>query len=152
MAEQGEDSKPVYKKGKRSNQARFPVARIKKLIQADEDVGKVAQATPVVVSKALELFLKALVDECVKDARERGSKKVSAYGLKRVVQNVPTFDFCADIVAGVPDPISDETGADGEPKKKRAPRKKKEKEVAAKEEDEEDTKPGKDEDDDDYEE
>lgn len=35
--------------GKRSNVAKFPVARIKKIMQADEDVGKVAQATPVVV-------------------------------------------------------------------------------------------------------
>jgi len=28
---------------------RFPVARIKKIMQADEDVGKVAQVTPVAV-------------------------------------------------------------------------------------------------------
>ncbi|GAA5858401.1 hypothetical protein JCM8547_004679, partial [Rhodosporidiobolus lusitaniae] len=67
--------------GKKSNQARFPVARIKRMIQADEDVGKVAQATPIVVSKSLELFLKSLVDACVKDAEERGSKKLTAYGL-----------------------------------------------------------------------
>jgi hypothetical protein len=78
------------------------------------------------------------------------SSLISLINSKRVVQNVPTFDFCADIVAGVPDPISDETGADGEPKKKRAPRKKKE--AAPKEEEDEDTKPEKDEDDDDYEE
>lgn len=71
------------------------------MIQADEDVGKVAQATPVVVcessssgieapreltptplaAKALELFLGSLVGECVKDAQERGSKKITAYGL-----------------------------------------------------------------------
>ena len=30
---------------------RFPVARIKRIMQADEDVGKVAQVTPVVVCK-----------------------------------------------------------------------------------------------------
>jgi len=29
--------------------SRFPVARIKKIMQADEDVGKVAQVTPVAV-------------------------------------------------------------------------------------------------------
>jgi hypothetical protein len=28
---------------------RFPVARIKKIMQADEDVGKVAQVTPVAI-------------------------------------------------------------------------------------------------------
>lgn len=34
---------------KRSAGSKFPVARIKKIMQADEDVGKVAQATPVVI-------------------------------------------------------------------------------------------------------
>lgn len=32
---------------------KFPVARIKRIVQADEDVGKVAQVTPVVVCKFL---------------------------------------------------------------------------------------------------
>lgn len=31
---------------------KFPVARIKRIMQADEDVGKVAQVTPVVVCKS----------------------------------------------------------------------------------------------------
>lgn len=72
---------------------------------------------------------------------------------KRTVNNVPTFDFCGDIVAGVADPISDETGAGGEPKKKRAPRKKKDTAAAAaakEEDDEDDEKPVKG-DDEDYE-
>lgn len=29
--------------------SKFPTARIKRIMQADEDVGKVAQATPVVI-------------------------------------------------------------------------------------------------------
>jgi len=33
--------------------SRFPVARIKKIMQADEDVGKVAQVTPVAVCMSL---------------------------------------------------------------------------------------------------
>lgn len=32
---------------------KFPTARIKRIMQADEDVGKVAQVTPVVVGKSL---------------------------------------------------------------------------------------------------
>ena len=32
---------------------KFPVARIKRIMQADEDVGKVAQVTPVVVCRFL---------------------------------------------------------------------------------------------------
>jgi hypothetical protein len=36
---------------------KFPVARIKRIMQADEDVGKVAQVTPVAVCKSLNLFM-----------------------------------------------------------------------------------------------
>jgi hypothetical protein len=32
----------------------FPVARIKRIMQADDDVGKVAQVTPVVVCKSCD--------------------------------------------------------------------------------------------------
>ncbi|KAM0793707.1 hypothetical protein ACM66B_001132 [Microbotryomycetes sp. NB124-2] len=120
--------KAPFKKGKRSNQARFPAARIKKMIQADEDVGKVATGTPIVVSRALEMFLKSLVDEAVKDAQQRGSKKLTAYGLKRTIKGTSLFDFCSDIVENVPDPILDADGdnnGENGTKKKRAPRKKK---------------------------
>lgn len=40
--------------GRRSTVSKFPVARIKKIMQADEDVGKVAQATPVAVCECLD--------------------------------------------------------------------------------------------------
>lgn len=36
---------------------KFPVARIKRIVQADEDVGKVAQVTPVVVCKSGQGFM-----------------------------------------------------------------------------------------------
>jgi len=70
-------------------------------MQKDEEVGKVAQATPVVIccvesplespeslsltepstAKALEMFLAMLVDESNKVTAARGSKKVEAYHL-----------------------------------------------------------------------
>jgi len=37
---------------------KFPIARIKRIMQADEDVGKVAQATPTAVCKPCFLFWK----------------------------------------------------------------------------------------------
>ncbi|KAF7795922.1 hypothetical protein EIP86_007089 [Pleurotus ostreatoroseus] len=73
-------------------------------MQKDEEVGKVAQATPVVISKALELFLGVIVDEASKVTLERGSKKVEAYHLKHAVETVETLDFLKEIVAAVPDP------------------------------------------------
>ncbi|EST10134.1 Transcription factor CBF/NF-Y/archaeal histone [Kalmanozyma brasiliensis GHG001] len=94
---------------KRSAQCKFPVARIKKIMQADEDVGKVAQATPVLISKALELFMASIVEETVKETRSRGAKKMTPYHVKRTVHTNETFDFLKDIVAKVPDPVETES-------------------------------------------
>ncbi|KDN43694.1 histone-fold-containing protein [Tilletiaria anomala UBC 951] len=98
--------------GKRSTVCKFPVARIKKIMQADEDVGKVAAATPVAVCKALELFMENIMEEAVKEARSKGSKKVTAYHLKRTVHRNETFDFLKEIVSKVADPTETTTEGD----------------------------------------
>ncbi|CCL98491.1 uncharacterized protein FIBRA_00489 [Fibroporia radiculosa] len=90
---------------KNKNKAtKFPVARIKRIMQKDEEVGKVAQATPVVISKALELFLAMIIEEANKVTAERGSRRVEAYHLKHAVETVDMLDFLKEIVEAVPDP------------------------------------------------
>ncbi|KAF8127852.1 histone-fold-containing protein [Boletus edulis] len=88
----------------KNKQTKFPVARIKKIMQKDEEVGKVAQATPVVISKALELFLAMIVEEASKVTLERGSKKIEGYHLKHAVETTEMLDFLKEIVESVPDP------------------------------------------------
>ncbi|KAJ1375710.1 hypothetical protein SESBI_50703, partial [Sesbania bispinosa] len=82
---------------------RFPAARIKKIMQADEDVGKIALAVPVLVSKALELFLQDLCDRTYEITLQRGAKTMNALHLKHCVQSYNVFDFLRDIVSRVPD-------------------------------------------------
>lgn len=91
---------------KREIKTRFPVARIKRLMQSDDEIGKVAQATPVVVAKALELFMVALVDESCNQARTRNSRRVSPAHLKQAVINTEHFDFLQELVSKYPDPVS----------------------------------------------
>ncbi|KAH9840805.1 histone-fold-containing protein [Rhodofomes roseus] len=83
---------------------KFPVARIKRIMQKDEEVGKVAQATPIVISKALELFLAMIIEEASNVTTERGAKRVEAYHLKHAVETVDVLDFLKEIVEAVPDP------------------------------------------------
>ncbi|KOS15368.1 dna polymerase epsilon subunit dpb3 [Malassezia pachydermatis] len=90
---------------KRSATSKFPIARIKRIMQADEDVGKVAQATPVVISKALELFMQDIVASAVEQTRKTGGKRVAPYHLKRAALTIETFDFLKDIVEKVADPL-----------------------------------------------
>ncbi|KAG6895689.1 hypothetical protein C0992_013280 [Termitomyces sp. T32_za158] len=114
----------------KNKQTKFPVARIKKIMQKDEEVGKVAQATPIVISKALELFLGLIIEQASKVTMERGSKKVEAYHLKHAVETTEMLDFLKEIVEAVPDPSAGGTidleseNAEAAAKKKRGKGKK----------------------------
>lgn len=77
----------------------FPAARIKKLMQLDEDIGKVAQATPVVVGRALELFMAQLVGAGCDEARGAGLRRVTAAHLRAAVEKNEQFDFLVELVA-----------------------------------------------------
>ncbi|KAF4632712.1 hypothetical protein G7Y89_g5420 [Cudoniella acicularis] len=111
---------PQYKNPNPNNieiKTKFPVARIKRIMQADEEVGKVAQVTPVAVSKALELFMISLVSGAAEKAKEKGGKRVTAQHLKAVVLGSPEqFDFLADIVGRVSEA---QEGAGGEGRKRK---------------------------------
>ncbi|KTW28421.1 hypothetical protein T552_01682 [Pneumocystis carinii B80] len=84
--------------GKLPYKSKFPIARIKKIMQADEEVGKVAQITPVVVSKALELFMQSIVDETIKQARIKQAKKVTVAHMRSAIHSADQFDFLIHII------------------------------------------------------
>jgi Dr1-associated corepressor len=94
-------------------------------MRLDEDVGKVSQATPVLIAKALECFLEALVKASLVQTNAKQAKKMSLahvylYNLssKMAVLDEPKFDFLADLVKSLPDPTEED-----KPKKKRKPKK-----------------------------
>mgnify|MGYP003365343594 FL=1 len=71
----------------------FPPAKIKKIMQTDEDIGKVSQATPVIAGRALELFVALLVSQASETAREQGSKRITAETLRDTIARDEKFDF-----------------------------------------------------------
>lgn len=87
----------------------FPVARIKRIMQADDDIGKVAQVTPHVVSRALELFMIKIISASAAQASMsgggsgKGPKRILAQHVKKALQADECFDFLVDIIAKVPD-------------------------------------------------
>ena len=52
-------------------------ARIKKIMQSDEDVGKVAAAVPVLISKSLELFAEKLLRSANDVIERRGARTLT---------------------------------------------------------------------------
>lgn len=77
----------------------FPAARIKKIMQSDEDIGKVAQATPVVVGRALEIFMANLVEAAIVEAKSAGVRRIGASHVRAAVENTEQFDFLVDAVS-----------------------------------------------------
>ncbi|KAI1302571.1 hypothetical protein F5Y03DRAFT_206102 [Xylaria venustula] len=80
---------------------KFPTARIKRIMQADEEVGKVAQQTPIAVGKALELFMVQLVHKSAEVAKEKNSKRITAPMLKQAIDSTNEWDFLREIVSKV---------------------------------------------------
>ncbi|XP_042468807.1 dr1-associated corepressor-like [Zingiber officinale] len=81
---------------------RFPASRIKKIMQTDEDVGKIASAVPLLVSKALELFLQDLCDRTYEITLQRGAKTLNSSHLKQCVKTYSAYDFLTGVVNKVP--------------------------------------------------
>ncbi|CAI4924956.1 AVN_HP_G0079090.mRNA.1.CDS.1 [Saccharomyces cerevisiae] len=71
----------------------FPPAKVKKIMQTDEDIGKVSQATPVIAGRSLEFFIALLVKKSGEMARGQGTKRITAEILKKTILNDEKFDF-----------------------------------------------------------
>ncbi|XP_028834172.1 dr1-associated corepressor [Denticeps clupeoides] len=112
---------------KKKYNARFPPARIKKIMQTDEEIGKVAAAVPVIISRALELFLESLLTKACQVTQSRNAKTMTTSHLKQCIELEQQFDFLKDLVAAVPDIQGEgeenhtEGGADKVPRRGRKP-------------------------------
>lgn len=107
--------------GRRRGTSAFPVARIKKMMQSDDEVGKIATVTPMLVAKALECMMELVVTEASQVAIDRRSRTVTPLHLKTCVMRNESFDFMRhvfDAVEGVLEPSPEQILAvepDGSP-------------------------------------
>ncbi|KAM4611192.1 LOW QUALITY PROTEIN: dr1-associated corepressor-like, partial [Discoglossus pictus] len=75
----------------------------KKIMQTDEELEKVAAAVPVIISRALELFLESLLKKACQVTQSRSAKTMTTSHLKQCIELEQQFDFLKDLVATVPD-------------------------------------------------
>lgn len=73
---------------------KFPMARVKKIMQSNEDIGKVSTSAPVVLSKATELFIKTLVEAII--LNNKG--KVGIEELISVVRADEKYEFLKGVL------------------------------------------------------
>ncbi|XP_017149081.1 dr1-associated corepressor [Drosophila miranda] len=88
---------------KKKYNARFPAGRIKKIMQSDEEIGKVAQAVPVIISRTLELFVESLLTKTMRITNSRNAKTLSTSHMKQCIMSEQRFDFLKELVRNIPD-------------------------------------------------
>ncbi|CAG2167585.1 unnamed protein product [Oppiella nova] len=96
---------------KKKYNSRFPPARIKKIMQSDEEVGKVAQVVPIIISKALEMFVQSLLRSSSEITRSRNARTLTPNHIKASILSCDEFHFLRDIAQTIPDV---NPGADGD--------------------------------------
>jgi len=72
-------------------------------MQKDDDVGRIASVTPILISRALELFLRKLCGNVIDYAKRKKSRTLSPSHLKAYVYSDEMMDFLKAIVKDVPD-------------------------------------------------
>jgi histone H3/H4 len=68
-------------------------ARLKRLLQEDEDVGRVSKAAPVLISKAIELFITDVILQSSSCATSKKRKIITPEDIQEAVQLNDKFDF-----------------------------------------------------------
>ena len=97
----------------------FPLGRIKRIMQTDEDVGKLAISTPAAVCCAMQEFMKELVEKTLNELSEEENKegkksKITVEHLKLVFEKYEKFDFLRGVARSFSERPEEE-----EPKKRR---------------------------------
>ncbi|KAM4541181.1 uncharacterized protein V3H82_023041 isoform 1-T1 [Fundulus diaphanus] len=82
---------------KKKYSVRFPPGRIKKIMQKDTEVGRIAMAVPVIISRALEMFLKSLLTKTCLITQAKFSNVVSVAHMKQCIESEKLFHFLKDL-------------------------------------------------------
>ncbi|KAL5724843.1 acetolactate synthase [Ranunculus cassubicifolius] len=86
----------------------LPLARIKKIMKADEDVRMISAEAPILFAKACELFILELTIRSWLHAEENKRRTLQKNDIAAAITRTDIFDFLVDIVPR--DEIKDETG------------------------------------------
>lgn len=77
-------------------------------MQTDEEVGKVAQAVPIIISRTLELFVESLLIKSTQITLSRNAKTLTPSHMKQCILSESRFDFLKDLVKNIPDASAQE--------------------------------------------
>ncbi|TKR86714.1 hypothetical protein L596_011246 [Steinernema carpocapsae] len=91
---------PIRKR--RFSSAKIQPTRIKKVMQSDEDIGRMVASVPVAIGSAMEHFLERLLSSAAHCIQFSASRTLSPSHIKQAVQMNPYFSFLEPSLTEVP--------------------------------------------------
>lgn len=79
--------------------------KIKKIIQENQEIGKLSNLVPPLIEKSLQFFLIDLVKKSEEVAAEHGVNKLTPAILKHALLGLDSYDFMKDALDDVDDTI-----------------------------------------------
>lgn len=86
---------------RRYSMARIQPTRIKKVMQSDEDIGRMVASVPVAIGSAMELFAEKLLQGAAEALQHSSTKTLSPIHIKSAVLNTPHFAFLEPMLRDV---------------------------------------------------
>uniref|UniRef100_A0A914WF54 Transcription factor CBF/NF-Y/archaeal histone domain-containing protein n=1 Tax=Plectus sambesii TaxID=2011161 RepID=A0A914WF54_9BILA len=91
---------PIRKR--RFSTAKIQPTRVKKVMQSDEDIGRMVASVPVAVGRAMEHFAEKLLEAAAEVVVASGAKTLTPAHIKTAAQQIPQFRFLDGLFAQVP--------------------------------------------------
>merc|ERR1719510_1392633 len=80
----------------------FPRAKMKKIMQIDDDVGRISKEVQWLMSETLCIFTRDIMASASEVCSKYYEKKVTPSVIRRVIDTEKKFDFLRDKVAEIP--------------------------------------------------
>lgn len=97
--------------------------KIKKIIQENQDIGKLSNLVPPLVERSLEFFLADLLKKCEEVSQEYNVNKLTPPVLKKALFGLQNYEFLRDVLEDVEEissPIPSKTKISSSRQPKRA--------------------------------
>ncbi|KFD47609.1 hypothetical protein M513_11528 [Trichuris suis] len=84
-----------------SRRARIPPVKVKRVLQSDEDIGKMSNAVPIVFAKLLEHFIEQVLLRTDEVANSFSVRTLSTAHMKLAAEREPSLNFLLPLFAGI---------------------------------------------------
>uniref|UniRef100_A0A8R1TYH0 CBFD_NFYB_HMF domain-containing protein n=1 Tax=Onchocerca volvulus TaxID=6282 RepID=A0A8R1TYH0_ONCVO len=95
---------PIRKR--RFSSAKIQPTRVKRVMQSDDEIGRMVASVPVAIGRAMEHFAEKLLETAAQCVLYSTSRTLSPSHIKQAVMQIPHFKFLESLVREIPLPPS----------------------------------------------